>query len=227
MSENTPKKINSEENPVTASLQSKKPQLLNGSSEPKRLSTVEDVKIKKVVSGKTVQKKKSFWKKLGETFTPEDMDSVVSYVIWDVLIPAAKDTLSDMVDGVKDMVLYGESTRGRSGAKRDKNKTYVSYSSYYNREKERTGRPTETGRRRRSFDDIVYQSRSDAMDVLQNMVERCEEYNEASVADLYQLSDLPSNYTDERWGWRSLSKAEVGKIREGWVLILPKPEQLD
>lgn len=227
MSEKKDRPLNPEFNPVAASLQSgTKPQTLR---QPVTGQTAGDKKVQKVIAGKVVQKKKTFWKKLSETFTPEDMDSVVAYVIWDVLIPAAKDTLSDMVDGVKDMVLYGDSYRGRSIARRDKGKPYVSYSSYYNREKERStsSRPAERSHSRRSFDDLVFETRGDALKVLDTMVALIMEYKEVSVADLYDLVDRPSNYTDNKWGWTDLSRADAVKIREGWIITFPKPENLE
>ena len=71
-------------------------------------------KIEKVVTGKVKTKKKSEIRKLKDTFISEDVSNVKSYIVMDVLIPAAKKAISDIVrDGI-DMILYGSAGKSRS-----------------------------------------------------------------------------------------------------------------
>ena len=66
----------------------------------------EEKKVKKVVSGK-VKTKKNDGRKLASMFISEDAADVKSYVIMDVLIPAIKKAISDIVTDGIDMILYG------------------------------------------------------------------------------------------------------------------------
>ncbi len=50
------------------------------------------------------------------------------YVLKDILIPAIKNTLSDIVQNTLDIILFGETIGGR--ARRNNSQTYISYSSY-------------------------------------------------------------------------------------------------
>ena len=75
--------------------------------------TTEDKKVERVVTGKVKKQKRGFGKKVAETLCEDDTKSVGSYIIYDVLIPAAKDMLSDMVGGGVDMLLFGERRGGR------------------------------------------------------------------------------------------------------------------
>ena len=56
-------------------------------------------KPSRVVKGKVLTRKKSLGKKFLETFMGEDIDNITSYVLHDVLLPAAKRMIYDMVKG--------------------------------------------------------------------------------------------------------------------------------
>ena len=185
----------------------------------------EDKKLEKMITGKAVRRKKTLGKKMAETFLGDDTKSVAQYIIYDVLIPAAKDTKSSMVSGGIEMLLFGE-TRGRN-TRRDKGKSYVSYGEYYkNRDNDRRDRPR-SARARHNFDDIVLDSRGEAEDVLSRLVDLVEEYGMASVGDLYELVGLDSNFTDDKYGWTNLGSACVDRVRDGYLLRLPRTVLLD
>ena len=42
------------------------------------------------------------------------------------------------------------------------------------------------------------------------------------IADLYDLVGMDSNYTDNRYGWTNLRSAQVVRVRDGYLLKLPK-----
>ena len=74
-----------------------------------------DKKVEKVVSGKTSTKKKSGIRKLSDTFLSEDIGNVKNYIFAEVLLPAAKKLVSDIVTNGIDMMLYGE-IKNKKGA---------------------------------------------------------------------------------------------------------------
>lgn len=178
-----------------------------------------DKKIQKVVQGKVKVRPKSGARKLAGAFISEDASNVGSYVFSDILIPAAKKAISDIVrDGI-DMILYGESRGRRSST----NSSYVSYRDYSRRDDDRD-RFRDSGRSRAGYDpdDIVLETRGEAEEVLSRMDELIDTYGVVSVADLYDLVGKRTEYTDNKYGWKNIRNAEPIHVRDGWLLRLPK-----
>lgn len=183
-------------------------------------------KVEKVTSGKVVKQKKTLGKKFTETFLGDNIESVSSYIIYDVIIPAAKNMISDTVSNGIEMLLFGQ-TRG-SRTRRDRGKSYVSYSNYYkDRDRDRDRQVSQRNRARHNFDDIILESRGEAEEVLSHLVDLTEDYGMASVADLYDLVGVTSNFTDNKYGWDNLSSGRVVPVRGGYLLELPRPIVLD
>ena len=174
-------------------------------------------KVEKVVKGKVKTKKKGELSKVKDMFISEDVSDVKSYIFMDVLIPAAKKAISDIVrDGI-DMLLYGNTHRRSSSS----GASYVSYRSYSDRDRRDDRRESRT-RTGYSYDDIVLEDRGEAEEVLERMTELIDTYDVVSVADLYDLVGKPGNYTDNKYGWTNLRNAEPIRVRDGYLLKLPK-----
>ena len=176
-----------------------------------------DKKIQKVVHGKVKTKSKSGMSKITDVFISEDAANVKSYIVMDVLVPAVKKTISDIVrDGI-DMILYGES-RGR------RNSTSSSYVSYrdYSRSDDRDRFRDSRTRSGYNHDDIILESRGEAEEVLTRMDELIDTYGVVSVADLYDLIGKSCEYTDNKYGWTNIRNAEPIRVRDGYMLKLPK-----
>lgn len=185
----------------------------------------EKKKAEKIISGVAVKKKKPIGKRLSEVFLGENLKNVGDYLIKDVLIPAAKDMLSDTVRNGLDMYLYGEVRR----SKRDRDgKPVVSYGSYYKGREERSRRDeTASARARHSFDDIIFDNRPAAEDVLDHLVMLTEDYGLASVADFYGFAGVASEFTDDKYGWTNLSSAKVERVRQGYMISFPRAQLID
>lgn len=188
-------------------------------------------KIEPVVTGKVVKQKKSVWRRLRESIIGDDTRSVMDYMVHDVLIPAFKSTLSDMVGGGIEMLLFGE--RRRSNFVRDRGRTYVSYNNYYRDYRDRNSRDdgyrniSRSSRARYDFDEILFETRAEAEKVLANLVDLTIEYNRASVMDFYELCNIQTNYTDDSYGWTNLRDAYTERVRNGYIICLPPPRLLD
>ena len=183
----------------------------------------EKKKDEKVVKGTVKTRKKSEISKLKDTFISEDVSNVKSYIVMDVLIPAAKKAISDIVrDGI-DMILYGDTHKGRSSS----GASYVSYRSYSDRDRRDTRRESSRTRIGYDYDDIVLESRVEAEEVLQRMDELIETYGIVSVADLYDLVGKSCNYTDNKYGWTNIRNAEPVRVRDGYLLKMPKAGPID
>lgn len=180
----------------------------------------EDKKIQKVVSGEVKTKKKSGASKFKEAFIEDDARNVGDYILMDVLVPAAKKAISDVVQDGIEILLYGEtSARKRSTGSR------ISYNNYYSQPTRPRDRDSDRNRhdsRSYSYDDIVLESRADAEEVLNNMFDLIDRYGMVSVADLYELVDISCKYTDNNYGWTDLGNATVSRVRDGYLLKLPR-----
>ena len=75
-------------------------------------------------------------------------------------------------------------------------------------------------------DDIILESRAEAEDVISSMEKIIETYGFVRVADLYDLVGITCNYTDNNYGWTNIRSAESVKVRDGYMLKLPKAEPL-
>jgi hypothetical protein len=187
-----------------------------------------------VVKGKAIKQKKSLGKKFSEAFLGEDSKSVGDYIFHDVIIPAIKSTLSDAVSGGIEMLLFGERRSGSRNYSRNGSKTYTSYSSYYggrdrdrDRRDDRGGNFSRGSRARHDFDDILFESRGEAEDVLSHLVDLTIDYGVASVADFYDLSGIESQFTDNKYGWTNLRDACTDRVRNGYIIRLPQAKPLD
>lgn len=176
-------------------------------------------KVEKIVKGNVKTRKKTGARKFADVFIAEDISNVKSYILMDVLVPAIKKAISDIVTNGIDMILYPGGT-GRSNKSSSASK--ISYRNYYDKRDE--DRRTHENRTRHvySYDDIVLEHRSEAEDVLARMDELIETYDVVSVADLYDLIGKTCNYTDNKYGWTNIRTAEVVHVRDGYLLKLPK-----
>ena len=73
---------------------------------------------------------------------------------------------------------------------------------------------------------VMFVTRSEAEDVLNHMISICDLRGVVTVGDLYNLASMSTSYTEENWGWRDLRNARVVHIRSGYILDLPKPEDI-
>ena len=183
----------------------------NDAEQPKR--------VEKAVTTNVKVKKKSEKGKLSEIFIAEDMSNVGKYVFMEVLVPAVKKAVSDIVrDGI-DMILYGSTGRTK---KSGNSVSYVSYNKMSDRRDDRRYSDTRV-RNSYNYNDIEFASRGEAEEVLTQMENIIENYTMVSVADFYDLVGESHNYTDQKYGWMSLRSAKVARTRDGgYVIELPK-----
>lgn len=188
------------------------------SKEEQKESTSEK-KIEKVISGSVKSKKKNEIQKFADVFISEDVNNVKSYIVLDVLVPAIKKAISDIVTNGIDMILYGESGRTKKNSTASK----ISYRSYYEKENDRKRSYNSTSvKSGYSYDDIILDNRGEAEDVLARMDELVATYGIVSVADLYDLVGVTGNYTDNKYGWTDVRSAAVVRTRDGYLIKLPK-----
>lgn len=179
-------------------------------------------KIEKVVNSK-VKTKSNNARHLTNIFISEDACNVKSYLFMDVFVPALKKLVSDVVrDGI-DMLLYGKT----GGDKSRKSGTYVSYSNYSGSRRDERRDGDSRVRTRFDYDDLVFESRGEAEAVRQQMEDVIDRYGLVTVADMYDMADLTAPYTASKYGWTSIRTAEVTRVKDGYILKLPKAGPID
>lgn len=178
-------------------------------------------KVEKVVSGTVRAKKKRGITRFTDAFLSEDIESVGSYVLLDVLIPSVKRALVDIVTNGVNMIFYGE----KGTQERRPTASYISYNNYSKRNE-----PRETGYSRNrdmEYDEIILESRGEAEEVLMRLDELVAQYGMASIADLYDLVGMSSSYTANKYGWTDLHRAKVVRVRDGYLIDMPRAIPLD
>ena len=174
-------------------------------------------KIEKIVKGTVKTKKKNIFSNI---FSTIDFPSIAEYIVQDVLIPTFKDGLEDTVS----MMIRGGEPR-RSSSRRSPS-SRVSYRLYYDRDDrdKDSYRDRDHGRRTSgyAYDDIILETRAEALEIISRMEELIDVYGMASVADLYDLVGISGVHTDNKYGWTDIRSADTQRIREGYLLKMPR-----
>lgn len=194
--------------------------------------STEEKKIERVVETTVVRRKKPLSKRFAETFVGGDAKGVLGYVMMDVLLPAAKDMVADAVSTGIERMLFGESrsTSRRTGYRPGGSSGYVNYNrptTHPAARREESRNISPRARSRHEFDEIILATRAEAEEVIDRLFDLVSKYESATVADLYELVGITGNYMDEKWGWTDLRGASIRRIRSGYLLDLPRPENLD
>lgn len=170
-------------------------------------------------------KRESTARKVVGEIIREDARSVGETVLWDVVIPTVKNLISDTVTRGIESILYGGDSRPRS------RNSYSDYSGY-SRPKGSRDRPAERRERRSARhteperNEIIFDSRSDANDVIDRMSDLIDQYGQASLADLNALIGASSNFIDDNWGWTDMGSFDVRQVRDGFMLTHDEPQSL-
>lgn len=178
----------------------------------------------KVIQGQAITRKKSFGRRMADLFIGENVGDVKTYILEDVLVPTIKATISDIIGGGVDMLLFPGQSRGRRSVSRS-NINYTPYNSLNNRGAQPTSYQDRVAPRY-GVDEIILGTRGEADDVLAAMSDYMHDYGMVAVADLYEMVGHPIVFTDNNWGWSDLRSASVRKIPEGYLLVLPRPMSL-
>jgi hypothetical protein len=184
--------------------------------------------IKPVVHGKVIQKKPNVFKRAARGMVADDVTNVGDFVLTDVLMPAVRNLVYDIVSQGAHRVLFGTARGPRRGvgAAAYMNGGANLKTAYHRVSNEPTTREPTISRSdmaRHNFDEIILDNRDDALEVLENLLARVERYGTASVADFYDYIGVTGGFTDQAYGWKSLAGADVRQTRKGFVFDLPRP----
>ncbi len=204
---------------------------------PRKAQTPEPAKkVQKAIVGEVVVRKKPLSRRFVETFFGGDAHGVGAYLMMDVLIPAVKDLIVDIVTTGAERAIFGENRAPsrRAGYRPfgGPQQTYTSYNRYAPANSaRRDGPPREDRASRRGasspgHEEIIFATRAEAQEVLDRLFDLISQYEQATLSELKELVGLTGEWTDENWGWRDIRGTGIVLTRSGYLLDLPRPEFL-
>lgn len=159
---------------------------------------------------------------------------IEDYTLKEVLLPGIKNAVWDIFTTALNILLYGESdTPNRTGNMRYGSSINYSrnYASTGNlRKLERANRPSNNAVKQvksRPEEEIIFERKADADLVLDNLREAIQEFGTVSVQTLFDMCQQTAPWTANKYGWMDLEDAYVQRVRDGYILNLPRSLPLD
>ena len=167
--------------------------------------------------------------KIFKQFFKSDLKTLRKWVIKDVLIPGIQNLI---LNGLSRLFFESDYSDKPSVGERStigKGRTRVAYNKVYK------GNLT-TGRREEpTVDDdedyipdyrneLVLPSEKDAIRVLESMKNMIEDYDDATVSQLYRLCNITHpDFQMNKWGWDAAAfrGSTYRRVRDGWCLMIP------
>ena len=189
------------------------------------------------IQGSVSLKQKTPGQRFIDRFVKTDAKTVGTTLLDDVVIPAILDLLYKAGNDALSMFIYGDTRGSRQGGLKTIGgivRDYTSYSSNFvsrNRDRDRTdiSRSEDSPR----YDNLVFEIRGDAENILWNMRDYINTYDDIQIIKLYELVkeqtgiDIPMTAQDAKFGWSNLTGACVRQVRGGYLLDLPRPIVLE
>lgn len=190
-------------------------------------------KLARVVQGKAVVARLPWYKRAARNMIADDATTIGDYILIDVLVPAVKNLIFDIITQGTGRALYpggravsGGGIRGGGlGMRGSQSSIKTKYDQMGTGQDPRAIMSREA-RATHDFKQITIPTREEAVLVMESLMGRVERYGTTTVADLYELCGVTGDFADQRWGWRSLQGAGIQQHRGGWLLDLPDAEPL-
>lgn len=188
-------------------------------------------KLEKVVTNKAIEKPTSVGSRLKSTFSAESTSAVMDYLLFDVVIPNTKSLIMDMLTQGVERKMYGDGSGGRRNTHSRTAPGYTAYNRAYKSNNDRGDisrrNLSHTAKANHDFGEIVLETRGEAEIVIDTMTERIQDYDVVTVYDLYELVDITGDFTDNKYGWTDARGFRIKRVRNGYLLDLPRPIEID
>ena len=194
-------------------------------------------KLEATIQGGVSLKRKTPGQRFTETFLNNgDIKTVGQTILMDVIVPALKEMIFNSGRDALSMFLWGDTRASGKGGLRAGGivRDYSSYSSSIvsrNRDNNRVDiyRSEDSPR----YNNLVFEIRGDAENILFNMRDYINTYDDIQIVKLYELVReqtgiaIPMTAQDAKFGWSDLTNATVRQVRGGYLLELPNPIVLE
>ena len=196
-------------------------------------------KLEKIVEGTVTPQKKTWTKRVLGMIIAEDARNLGPYILNDVLVPALKDMMFDMVQSAASKTFGVDirrptatsPTRFVSGQPSSNRQFVTPHTNYNAASRPAATRPpsgiSPVAAAGFSFEDLAFEDRGQAERVLDRMQELVSEYEVVSVSELYDLVGISADFIHQKWGWFDLRGTQVTRSRSGgYILALPPIQSL-
>lgn len=208
--------------------ESRKPLKVDRSSLSTRLGEppAEAREIRKVTKKVEVVQKENVAQKTVNRFFGGNPKDVAIFTFRDVLLPALKETLLDIIcKGSERLIMGDDVPTGNRNYRRHNGRIdqYTSYNSMYDGPDRRN---VNRARSRYDFADILIENRMKAEDILSRMNDLLDNYGVVRVSDFYNEVGVTGVYTDQNWGWTDLRGSSIRQVRGGWIIEMPQAKDI-
>lgn len=186
-------------------------------------------KVEKVVKNPVKVKKKGKFAKLVDQFFVEDLKSVWSWGLTEVIIPSLKRLFVEFIDNSVNSMVYGKGANNKIKGSTVGN---VSYREYWDRPRTRdyysSSREQEEMYAKRHDDVYGYgeyyiRTEDETKKVLRTMQQCIDTYGLLTVAHFLQMVGVDPRSTDYNYGWTSVNGVTYTILSDGWCRIsLPR-----
>lgn len=177
-------------------------------------------KNEKLIKSQVERRKTSTGKKLINAIIGDDIPDVKEHIVWDVIIPSIRDTIRNSLINMVESV-FGGGVRSVNNS----NGSYISYSSISN--PSIADRANNRNRSIYDYDEIIFNNRGEADEVLQQLIYSIRRYGYVSILDYYDMVGVRTRPSDANYGWINLNNASVERVNGGYLLRLPKAMPID
>lgn len=182
-------------------------------------------KAKQVAKAKV--KKQGVIRKFARYIFADSIESAKEKAMSDVIKPGLQSLIFDSCTELLSLIIFGSAEEAYRGTRRNRRNEKTSYDKFYRDKDHRANQKASYQNVPYDPDDIILNTNGEARDVLTELDYHIREYGQASVADLYDIVGITSEWTDNRYGWTSLRGAQIKPIRDGFLLVLPRTHVLD
>lgn len=201
-----------------------------GNSNRSKEPTAKRTKSDPVIARPPVERKPSVWSRTRSLFVGDGSENIPEFVVLDVVIPAIKDLLYDVVTEGSHRALFGSGSMGRGRSGRSSSSTYQQYNRPVTRRNDPPPERPALERKERAthdFSRLTFRKIGEAEAIIDRLSELISQYGSARVSDFYDAIGLTADFTDEGFGWTDIRHARIRRVRDGYILDLPRTQQLD
>ena len=207
------------------------------SSLAKQQEEKERPKLQADIQGGVSLKRKTPGQRFVDRFIKTDLQTVGSTLFDDVIVPAILDMLYKAGHDALSMFIYGDTRGSRTGGLKTIGGIVRDYTSYsrdsISRTRDRDRVDIYRSEDSVKYNNLVFEIRGDAENILFNMRDYINTYDDIQIIKLYELVreqtgiQIPMNAQDAKFGWSDLTNACVRQVRGGYLLELPNPIVLE
>ena len=180
-----------------------------------------------IISAPPHRVERSTWGRFLDVFAGEDARWVGTSVLFDVVVPAVKDLIYEVVTEGTSRRLYGDST-----PRNPRRSQHTPYNQVSRREFATERRP-ELDRRDRAlhdFSSLIFRNAGEATTIADHLYSLVDQYGVATVNDFYEAAGITGDFADSNFGWsgvQGLRGTRVRRVRDGYILEVPRPRPID